>query len=175
MTEIADQNRFAPPRAAVADVAEGQGQVLASRWSRLWAAIVDSLLVGGTLLAASFALPGLLPRADAFGVVPWTQMLLGFAIYLAINGWLLHTQGQTVGKKLLGLRIVRSDGSAAPLARLAGLRFGATLVWSMIPVVGQLVGMLDALLIFRDSRKCLHDNIADTIVVTAASSVGPRG
>ena len=27
--------------------------------------------------------------------------------------------------------------------------------------------LVDALLIFRDSRKCLHDNIADTIVVKA--------
>jgi len=27
-------------------------------------------------------------------------------------------------------------------------------------------------MIFRDSRQCLHDQIADTLVVTAASSTG---
>ena len=36
-----------------------------------------------------------------------------------------------------------------------------------IPVIGTVYGLLDVLLIFRASRRCLHDNIADTIVVTA--------
>jgi uncharacterized RDD family membrane protein YckC len=30
-----------------------------------------------------------------------------------------------------------------------------------------LYGLIDSLLIFRESRRCLHDNIADTIVVKA--------
>ena len=38
---------------------------------------------------------------------------------------------------------------------------------SIIPVIGSLVGLIDALLIFRDNRRCLHDNIADTMVVVA--------
>ena len=37
----------------------------------------------------------------------------------------------------------------------------------MVPFVGGLVSLVDALLIFRDDRRCLHDEIADTIVVTA--------
>ena len=38
----------------------------------------------------------------------------------------------------------------------------------LVPLIGWLFALADALLIFRDSRKCLHDNIADTIVVTAS-------
>jgi len=36
-----------------------------------------------------------------------------------------------------------------------------------IPFLGRLVQFIDPLLIFRDSRRCLHDEIADTTVVNA--------
>ena len=62
---------------------------------------------------------------------------------------------------------MRSDGTNATLARLAGLRYFANSVLALIPVVGWLYALLDVLMIFRESRKCLHDNIADTIVVKA--------
>ena len=52
-------------------------------------------------------------------------------------------------------------------ARIAGGLIHILLVIALIPVVGWLYGLVDALMIFRDSRKCLHDNIADTIVVKA--------
>jgi uncharacterized RDD family membrane protein YckC len=35
----------------------------------------------------------------------------------------------------------------------------------MIPVVGRLINLVDPLLIFGKERRCLHDLIADTIVV----------
>ena len=62
---------------------------------------------------------------------------------------------------------MRSDGSQASFARIVGLRYFTTSVLAPIPVVGSIYGLVDVLLIFRDSRRCLHDNIADTIVVTA--------
>ena len=62
---------------------------------------------------------------------------------------------------------MRSDGSKASLLRLAGLRYFASSLLDLVPVVGWIYALVDALLIFRDSRKCLHDNIADTIVVRA--------
>ena len=95
------------------------------------------------------------------------QVVIGFALFGAINGYLLATQGQTVGKKLLGIRVVRSDGSRASLARLIGLRYVLSWVIVIVPVVGVIYALLDSLMIFRESRKCLHDNLADTIVVKA--------
>ena len=35
----------------------------------------------------------------------------------------------------------------------------------LIPVVGMFIPFVDALLIFRSSNQCLHDQIADTIVI----------
>jgi uncharacterized RDD family membrane protein YckC len=80
---------------------------------------------------------------------------------------LLVRHGQTVGKRVLGMRILRSDGTRCSPGRIIGLRYGVGFLLTVIPVVGSLYALLDALLIFRGSRKCLHDNIADTIVVNA--------
>lgn len=35
----------------------------------------------------------------------------------------------------------------------------------MVPVIGMLYAVIGILFIFRDPRKCLHDTIADTVVV----------
>jgi uncharacterized RDD family membrane protein YckC len=76
-------------------------------------------------------------------------------------------RGQTVGKAALRVRIVRMDGTRANAWHLFGLRYGVGMVATSIPFVGLAYGLVDALMIFRDSRRCLHDLIAGTKVVTA--------
>lgn len=159
-------NPFAPPRAEVADIAVA-GAALASRLNRLAAAFIDALLQGAAFWIVFLLLFNqLVTPAAGLWVLP-LYSLGGFALFVLINGYLLAREGQTVGKKLMGLRIVRSDGSRATLARLAGLRYGVTFLITAVPLVGGLYSLVDVLLIFRESRKCLHDNIADTIVVQA--------
>jgi uncharacterized RDD family membrane protein YckC len=63
------------------------------------------------------------------------------------------------------MRIVRPGGAKASPGRVLGLRYGVGFAVNMIPVLGFLYGLLDCLLIFRASRRCLHDEIADTIVI----------
>ena len=60
-----------------------------------------------------------------------------------------------------------SSGERATIGRLLGLRYLVGWVIAMIPFIGVIYSLLDCLLIFRESRQCLHDNIADTIVVKA--------
>jgi uncharacterized RDD family membrane protein YckC len=163
---MANENPFAPPVAEVADVAAA-GPVLGGRGARLGAALIDGLLLLGMLLAINAVLPfGLLSQDESSG-----QLLIngvaGFALFLVVHGWLLVKHGQTVGKKLLGLRIVRTDGSLASPARVLGLRYGVGWLLSALPVLGGFYALIDSLFIFRASRQCLHDTIADTIVVAA--------
>lgn len=164
--------RYAPPAAHVEDVeatAEGE-QVLATRWQRFWAAIVD-VLVGLVALWLIGTITSWDPFASDADAGLWDTdlmgTLVGFITFAVVHGYLLATRGQTVGKLALGIRIVRSDGSRASLGRLLGLRYGIGSATMAIPAVGGIFGIIDALLIFRQSRRCLHDNIADTIVVKA--------
>ena len=160
-------NPFAPPSAEVADIAAAAGPVAGGRGARLVAAIVDGLVQG--LVFGCFAYLGsgwAVMAGNSFGAL--LEMLsLSFVVFLVIQGWLLVQRGQTIGKTLLGLRIVRPDGSRAGPARILGLRYGVGFAIAALPVVGGLYSLLDVLLIFRESRRCLHDQIADTVVVRA--------
>ena len=84
---------------------------------------------------------------------------------LIANLVLLHQSGQTIGKKILGTQIVRSDGSRASLGRIILLRILPIRFLGAIPYLGALVVLIDALMIFGKEVRCLHDQIADTIVI----------
>ncbi len=169
MSSASDDNRFAPPLAHVEDV--DHPGILAARGTRLGAALIDVVLavLAFGVLALMTPINIFKPSLGSSGI--WLMMVqnlvIGFVLFLVIHGYLLATRGQTVGKKLLKIRIVRSDGSQASFARLVGLRYLTTSILASIPFVGGIYGLVDSVLIFRESRRCLHDNIADTIVVTA--------
>jgi uncharacterized RDD family membrane protein YckC len=93
----------------------------------------------------------------------------GMATFLLLHGWLLAARGQTLGKWLLGIRIVRGHGEPATFGRLLGLRYAPLFAIGAVPMVGQLFGLADALFIFAADRRCLHDRIADTIVIRTRS------
>jgi len=91
----------------------------------------------------------------------------GWIAAMLIQGWMLHSWGGTLGKRALGMRIVRTDGSRAGFVRLFFVRAGFATLLPLIPIVGLLVALADVLCIFRESRQCLHDQVADTVVVNA--------
>lgn len=169
MSSVQDENnRFAPPKAQVEDVStQGGGLVLASRWSRLGGAIIDALIAMTALWVVSLITPWNIFDPSKADLMRFSLVdgVLGFALFLAVQGYPLATASQTWGKKLLGMRIVRPDGSAIPFGRLIGLRYGVPALFSVVPALAQLWGLVNALFIFRESRRCLHDSIADTIVI----------
>ncbi|HHO53328.1 MAG TPA: RDD family protein [Deltaproteobacteria bacterium] len=83
--------------------------------------------------------------------------------------WWLAREGQTLGKRWLGLRIVRSDGSMAGFGRAFLLRYGLFLLGCvLVPGLGWIVvPLVDGILLFDRSGRTLHDLLADTQVVVA--------
>lgn len=171
MSATPEENRYAPPLAQVADVAPANAAgTLAGRGTRLGAVLID-----GVIAAVLFGLLAWLTPINIFVPDPsqgiWLAMLrnalAGFVFFVLVNGYLLATRGQTVGKMLLKIRIVRSDGSRASFGRLVGLRFIVNTLLTLVPVVGGVYALVDALFIFREPRRCVHDLIADTVVVQA--------
>lgn len=159
-------NPFQPPSAAVADLPV-DGAEPATRGSRLLAVLADTAIQVAVMLAINALLPWSIWNVDASPGQLLVNLVVGLLVFAMLQGWMLVRHGQTLGKRALGLRIVRTDGSRAGAGRLLGLRYGLGWVLTMIPLLGSVYALIDALLIFRADRRCLHDLIAGTIVVRA--------
>ena len=141
---------------------------LATRGSRLGAALIDGLIMMAFAIPLMFAL-GVWEYASKGQQAPWELQLLAavinYAVFLAIHGLLLKKYGQTVGKKALGVRIATLDGDVPPLGKLLLLRYVAIGVISYAPVVGPFIAVINILFIFRKDKRCIHDIIAGTRVL----------
>jgi uncharacterized RDD family membrane protein YckC len=143
---------------------------LASRLARLGATLVDAFI------GIAISLPiGIM--TGYFGRVMEQKATLmetalysvgGMVVFLLLHGYLLATQGQTIGKKLVGVRIVDyNTGTLLAIAKLIGLRVAPIWIVSMIPLAGGCLALIDILFIFGNEQRCIHDLIAGTKVVEA--------
>lgn len=152
----------------------GPGQ-LATLGERFLGALIDGVITGvivfplafgaGFLVVASglaqeSALLGVIVSAVAGGVI-------GIGVFLALHGYLLAKNGQTIGKMVMKTKIVsEGTGQQLPFAELILKRYVPLWAATMIPYLGSLIGLVDALMIFRENRHCLHDDIAGTKVIS---------
>lgn len=165
-------NPYAPPQAEVRDAVAAEGTLeLAGRGTRLgasmldtliWAVVVVPLFIGIDIEAARVG-----HYQNAFSPIGIGVTVLLALVMIAITTYLVHQNGQTPGKKVLGIKVVRSDFSRATLGRIFWLRNVVNLLPSLIPYVGNAYGLVDSLFIFNDRRQCVHDKIADTVVINA--------
>ncbi len=138
---------------------------LAGGGNRGFAALVDviaaALLVAGSLSVWAF-LSSILPRGSLRGlegVFVMLTVLLGWSYFIVLE-WLWN--GQTLGKRLFGLRVISADGS--PAGFIAVLVRNLARVVDFLPAVYGL-GLLAIVLSSRSQR--LGDLAAGTFVVRA--------
>lgn len=142
---------------------------LATRGDRLAGALIDNfllfLLVVPITLVGGFAallvdedMPEILLEAGGW--------LVGIAVFLVLNGYLLATRGQTIGKLVMKTQIVdQHTNTILPLVPLLLKRYAWLWLVIWIPGVGHLISIVDSVLIFRERRACLHDDTAGTKVI----------
>lgn len=152
------------------------GQQLASLGARLGGAIIDSIFAlicsapGFAMLFGSFvsaAQSGQSYPSLAGNTMGWGALGLGILVNLAVQGFLIASSGQSIGKKVAGTRIVKLDGSLPGLVHGYLLRGALVYLIGLVPYLGRFFGLVDACFIFRQDRRCIHDLIASTRVVNA--------
>jgi uncharacterized RDD family membrane protein YckC len=162
---VQPQNPYAPPQAMVQDIPVGT-TTPADRGIRLAASILDGI-VAAALVYAPFFLGAIAAGVSLEGGTSDDETLLiagGVPALVGAAGWCWLTirfvlrNGQTIGKRMVGIKVVRNDGSRASFARIFFLLGAVTL---------NIFSLIDVLFIFSESRQCLHDKIADTIVIQA--------
>lgn len=166
---VVDNDPYQPPVAELRAPAQigPEGQVLASRASRLGAAILDTFVILVIVVPLQYAM-GMYENPEANSLtstIVWGGG--GFALYLLIQGYFLATRAQSLGKMALNIKIVTLDGRNADITRILLLRILPLGVVSMIPIVGGVISLVDSLFIFGDDQRCIHDRIAGTRVVQA--------
>jgi len=151
--------------------------VLASRWTRLWAAMIDAVLIAMVTGPLMYYL-GVFetPRGEKPPIeVMVTIALSGWVLFFAFNGYLLKQYGQTVGKRLLGIYIVTNSGEKPDFWPLIVRRYVVLGLLGYIPLIGRFISMVDVLFIFRKDKRCVHDLMAATFVVKRANAQPKNG
>jgi len=133
-------------------------------WRRCLAFAVDEIIKTSIYLII-FALTGSVPAADAANlsfadIAPRLLLSMGY-------DWMFWSQGWTPGTALMGIRIVRADGSA-PGPLFAAVRVAGSLVSAMALFVGF------AWMLWSPRRQTWHDILARTMVVMVPPKEGER-
>ncbi len=166
-----------PPVIVSNDVALGD------RGARLLAKLLDEVLAlacalpGAALLGFGF-LKDLVASRDsaqlsemdlAGNTAGLGVLALGVLALAVVQIWMISTRGQSIGKRVFGVRIVRDlDGALPGFVHGWLLRSFVPGLIGMIPLGGGfLFALVDVCFIFRRDRRCIHDFIAGTRVVKA--------
>lgn len=140
---------------------------LAGRWRRLFAGVLDWLIVN--IVAAPFSW-------TSWDYV-WNESKNGWerfpvehtfvaGLVAFLYFWLLHAfwNGQTLGKKLFGIRVVSEYGGRIGVGQTA-VRQAVATVLEWLCCVGLLLDL--AWILFDPRKQALHDKAARTVVVNA--------
>jgi uncharacterized RDD family membrane protein YckC len=163
------QNPYAPPASGAEQASmplpADRPQELASCSSRLIAHIIDHAVVFGPSITLAAIYGAVSYGGDNRAYAPlvtgafWVLVVAGAIAQLLVQDRL----GQSLGKRLMAIRVVRLDGAPPSMLTIVFGRNLSTMV--MGSVAFGLAALVDALMIFGDERRCLHDRIAGTRVV----------
>ncbi|BAJ27907.1 MULTISPECIES: RDD family protein [Kitasatospora] len=132
-------------------------RVLASPGDRLLARLIDAaVLIVPFIVVAVISLGSLL------------YYVLAAVVLVAYEGGMLLTQhGQTVGKKVMKLRVVSAATGGRPTDNELWTRAGIYGVPVLVPYVGGLFSLVNTLSLLWDKplQQCFHDKGAKTVVV----------
>lgn len=129
-------------------------------WTRFWAYVIDLLIVSsisGIFIKPVFRVLDIKISNPSFLLFsPYKVTLL--IIFLGYFALMTKIAGQTVGKMILGIKVVRHDGGK--------LTWGTVLFREVIGrFISKLLTIPYLLVIFMPKKEALHDLFADTYVI----------
>jgi uncharacterized RDD family membrane protein YckC len=165
---VLDDNPYQAPRAAISPrkAIVIPTEVLAGRGARLAAVIIDYLCMVAVLIPgfAGFLYVDTAAVDTVATELAALTFVIGLGILIVIQGIYLVRDGQTIGKKMMKIRIVdHVDGTLPGWPRILGMRYILNTALRQIPFYF----LVDAVLIFGEEQRCIHDHLAGTKVIEA--------
>jgi uncharacterized RDD family membrane protein YckC len=121
-------------------------------WARFGAAILDGLIIGIPLSIISYLIVGNMDGDLYTGIIEFLYYLIVPVLW----------SGYTIGKKIVGIRIVKLDGSSPTFGTMllrvvvGGLIYAVTLGIAVI-ISAFMIGL-------REDKRSIHDFVAGTYV-----------
>jgi uncharacterized RDD family membrane protein YckC len=143
-----------------------------SRARRFGAFLIDHaflIVPSGTAILIGIV-PGMVEGSTNVGSSAMIGFIFAGILALGVLAFQAHgivTRGQTLGKRIFKLRVAKADGRPVDFASGVVLRWLVPYLLFAMTFVGTLAWIVNALFIFRDDRRCVHDLIAKTQVVNA--------
>jgi len=132
------------------------------------ARIVDTVIVAIIAGLISWPITGNDYDDSSFGS-QFTSGLIFALVYFLYEGFQLDRFGRTLGKRLVGLRVVRVADGGPIGGSIAWTRAGVYTLPAIVPCLGTLFWLVNVLWQFWDQpwHQCLHDKAARTTVIQA--------
>lgn len=165
---MSDNNVYSTPQAQLVNQVDDSEKPLASRWARLGASIIDSIIMMVILLPVMYftgGFDGIMEGVQPGFVYSLGIAVLGIIVFFVINYRYLIASGQTVGKKVLEIKIVDLNGNLPVFQPQLVIRYAVYMLPGQIPIVGQIFSFINILFIFTAEKRCIHDLVAKTKVV----------
>ncbi|MEU5030447.1 RDD family protein [Streptomyces milbemycinicus] len=143
---------------------------LANRGRRLVARIIDALIVGipvGLVMAVLLGDYDPVNNNDEATAITIVYAL----VYFLYEGLMLTKYGQTVGKKVMKIRVALLENGEIPAGQPGWLRAGTYALPEIVPCCGFIFWLVNVLWCTWDKpyHQCLHDKVAKTVVVAVPS------
>jgi uncharacterized RDD family membrane protein YckC len=162
----------APGRAALPAFA---GARLAGWWSRVGAAVVDGLILTVPIVVIAGFVVAVAARSQVGAVLLGMAGLVAYLFARLFYAPALMARqgagnGQTWGKQIIGIRVVRDGGQPFDLGY--GFLREFVVKYLLFGVVGSLFLWIPTILdylwpLWEDQNRCLHDMVVSTHVVAA--------
>ncbi|TQS21794.1 RDD family protein [Microbispora sp. KK1-11] len=183
------QPGYGQPYGAAGPIPPGAPAPLAEWWQRLVARIIDGVIVGIPFAIITLVITGIVVTnasvditsgvynpGSGYFLASLLTSILGGLVMVVYEFLMLRAQGQTLGKKVMGIKVVPVGGTldAGGLPQDAALkRAGVLYVFEFlqwIPVISYLASLgslLNVLWLLWDKplHQALHDKVANTVVV----------
>ena len=165
---MSDNNVYSTPQSQLVDQIDDSEKPLASRWARLGASIIDSIIMMVVLVPTMYftgGFDGMMEGREPGFAYMFGMGILSLVIYLVINYRFLVSNGQTIGKKVLEIKIADLNGNLPVFQPQLLIRYAVYLLPGQVPFIGQLFSLVNVLFIFSAEKRCIHDLVAKTKVV----------
>lgn len=147
------------PLASVVQPSSAQGVRYGGFWLRSVASAIDNVLV--LLLCVLFGfIQGVVAPNLSYGTFRGQVVfqLMSLAVSVVYFGWVQAKYQGTPGKRLLGMRLVRSDFAPVEVSRCYA-RYFASMLSGLVLGVGYLWAAFDS------KKRTWHDRMAGTLVI----------